>query len=102
MRKLDDLDLHPAHKAQLQRQQDRMAKIKEGQQRPRVRVVPKNDELRKALFHPWTRMRFPAKGSAEWPHDQFTKRRIRDGDVTVEEERRNERAQSTPPVPRTE
>lgn len=103
MRKLEDLDIHPALREQLQRRQDRVAKINEGRKVARVRVVPKNDALRKGLFHPSTRMRFPAQGSAEWPLDQFTKRRIRDGDVTIEEQReqRAERVRAPSP-PRTE
>ena len=52
-----------------------------------VRVTPKNDELRKLLKHPGTNVPFPAEGSQEWPDDSFTHRRIRDGDVTVEEEK---------------
>lgn len=49
----------------------------------RVRVVPKSDELREVLRHPRAG-RFRTSGSTEWPLDQFTKRRLRDGDVTVE------------------
>jgi hypothetical protein len=95
MRKLEDLDIHPALKEQLQRRRDRVAQINEGRKVARVRVVPKNDAFRKALFHPRTRMRFPAQGSAEWPLDQFTKRRIRDGDVTIEAQR-EQRAEPVP------
>ena len=49
-----------------------------------VRVVPKNDTLRKYLKHP-VRGKMNAEGSTEWPNDQFTRRRIKEGDVTVEE-----------------
>lgn len=66
-----------------------------GQERPQekdfnrdrrvVRVVPKNADMRKYLKHGLTRVGFLAEGSSEWPNDQFTRRRIRDGDVTVEE-----------------
>ena len=49
-----------------------------------VRVVPANDTLRKYLTHP-TRGKMNAEGSTEWPNDQFTRRRIKEGDVTVEE-----------------
>jgi hypothetical protein len=56
------------------------------QDRPRVvRVVPKNDAVRRYLKHGLTKVGFLAEGSAEWPLDQFTKRRIKDGDVTIEE-----------------
>jgi hypothetical protein len=49
-----------------------------------VRVLPKNDQIRKYIKHPRTRVGFPAEGSAEWPNDTFTKRRVIDGDVTIE------------------
>jgi len=54
--------------------------------RPRVvRVTPKNETLRRYLKHGITKVGFLAEGSAEWPFDQFTKRRIKEGDITVEE-----------------
>jgi hypothetical protein len=49
-----------------------------------VRVVPKNADIRKYIKHPRTKVGFLAEGSAEWPNDTFTKRRIADGDVTIE------------------
>jgi hypothetical protein len=58
----------------------------------RVRVTPANDELRRVLKHPKGN-KFPESGSTEWPLDQFTRRRIKDGSVKRESERR---AQSTP------
>jgi len=60
---------------------------------PRVRVNPKDDDMRRLLKHPSTGVRFPAHGSVEWPLDQFTRRRLKDGSVTKDEraERRDER-----------
>ena len=55
-----------------------------------VRVVPANDQLRKFLKHGVTRVGFPKQGSAEWPNDTFTHRRIKDGDVTVEKPKAKE------------
>jgi hypothetical protein len=49
-----------------------------------VRVLPKNDDIRKYIRHPKTRVGWLTEGSAEWPNDAFTKRRIADGDVTIE------------------
>lgn len=49
-----------------------------------VRVLPRTDEIRKYIKHPGTRVGFPAEGSTEWPNDAFTKRRVRDGDVSIE------------------
>ncbi|UPK03105.1 hypothetical protein [Bradyrhizobium sp. 170] len=48
-----------------------------------VRVVPANDDGRRLLRHP-KGGGFPAEGSAEWPDDRFTKRRLADGSVTRE------------------
>ena len=70
-------------------------------QRPRVReglpsvtvyatnrldnVEPKMEgKLRKLLRHPFAITQFDREGKAVWPDDQFTHRRIRDGDVTLE------------------
>jgi hypothetical protein len=58
---------------------------KEFDERKRVvRVLPKNDEMRKYLKHGGTRVGFLAEGSVEWPNDQFTRRRLKDGDVILE------------------
>lgn len=52
----------------------------------RVRVTPANDDLRRVLKHPKGGLAFPAgSGSVEWPLDQFTRRRIKDGSVIREE-----------------
>ncbi len=51
----------------------------------RVRVIPANDDMRRVLKHPKGGRGFPASGSVEWPLDQFTRRRIKDGSVTREE-----------------
>lgn len=51
----------------------------------RVRVVPANDLIRKHIAHHPTGIKFPESGSVEWPLDNFTKRRIADGDITIEQ-----------------
>jgi hypothetical protein len=90
-------ELNPVLKEREERRQARLEQIKQSTAIPRVRVTPKNDAIRKAIYHPRTGARFPASGSVEWPLDRFTKRRIRDGDVTIEQreqhgrERRHER-----------
>jgi hypothetical protein len=53
-------------------------------QQPRVRVVPRDDDVRAFIKHP-SGSPFPETGSAEWPLDTFTQRRLADGDVTLEE-----------------
>lgn len=50
----------------------------------RVRVTPRDDIIRRFIAHPDGNIGFPASGSAEWPLDSFTNRRIRDGTVIVE------------------
>jgi len=48
------------------------------------KVLPKDDAMRKLLKHPIGGA-FPEEGPANWPDDQFTTRRLRDGDVTLAE-----------------
>jgi len=50
-----------------------------------VRVTPRDDNIKKYIKHWPSGIGFPAEGgSAAWPLDEFTRRRIRDGDVTIE------------------
>lgn len=51
----------------------------------RVRVLPRDEVIRKDIKHQPSGIAFPASGSVEWPNDRFTQRRVRDGDVTIEE-----------------
>lgn len=52
-----------------------------------VKVLPKNDEMRKLLKHPSGNIAFRESGSIDWPDDSFTARRVADGDVTIEEDK---------------
>ena len=54
-----------------------------------VKVVPKNDDIRKLLKHP-TAGALRAEGSSDWPDDSFTARRVADGDVTIEQAEKKE------------
>jgi hypothetical protein len=66
--------------------EERLKRIREQNTPKRVRVLPRDDVIRRDIVHPVNRIAFPPQGgSVEWPLDQFTKRRIREGDVTVEE-----------------
>lgn len=67
------------------RRMERVERTETGQDIPRVRVLPKSHALRKVLVHPGTNAGFLEHGSVEWPLDQFTLRRLRDGDVTLDE-----------------
>jgi hypothetical protein len=46
--------------------------------------LPTKDDVLKYIKHPHAVRGFDREGKAVWPDDQFTHRRIRDGDVTVE------------------
>ena len=50
------------------------------------KVQAKNETIAKHITHRPTGIKFGEDGTAIWPDDQFTKRRIKDGDVTVVEE----------------
>lgn len=49
-----------------------------------VRVVPRDDRIRKYIKHAITKVGFPKVGSCEWPNDQFTRNRIREGVISIE------------------
>jgi hypothetical protein len=48
------------------------------------KVYALKDNVKKHIFHPSNKIRFDENGVADWPLDQFTTRRIRDGDVSLE------------------
>jgi hypothetical protein len=51
-----------------------------------MKVMAKNEALRKALKHPTAGI-LPKDGSwADWPEDTFTYRLVRDGDLLTEEQ----------------
>jgi hypothetical protein len=74
--------------AELKRRKEaRMARVKEIKDMTaveRVRVVPTDEKYRTVLRHPTTNQPFPKSGSQEWPLDQFTKRRIREGALAID------------------
>lgn len=49
-----------------------------------AKVYAANDTIKRLIFHPAVKQPFGEDGSANWPDDQFTQRRVRDGDVTLE------------------
>jgi hypothetical protein len=65
---------------------------------PTVRVVATSDALRRVLTHPSGR-KLRATGSTEWPMDKFTARRLAEGAIKIEEDRKEkaekEKAAST-------
>ena len=64
----------------------RQANIKVPGTRPGIMVEPADDNMRKLLKHP-RGIKFRSEGPIEWPDDQFTHRRIRDGSVKVVEQK---------------
>lgn len=61
---------------------ERLKILAENRRIPRVRVVPARESLRRILKHP-NGMAFRREGSVEWPLDNFTHRRLRDGDIMI-------------------
>jgi hypothetical protein len=64
---------------------ERLKAIAENSTVPRVRVLPKNDAMRRLLRHA-NGTAFRKEGSVEWPLDRWTQKRLRDGDITIERE----------------
>jgi hypothetical protein len=72
---------------------NKMRAIRDAGKPEMVSVQPAKPEYRKHLKHAVTGVGFGAEGGAEWPDDQFTKRRVRDGSVTVEQQKAESQAQ---------
>ena len=51
---------------------------------PPLTVYATKENIKKYIRHPSAITHFDSSGRAVWPDDQFTRRRIRDGDVTTE------------------
>jgi len=66
-----------------QRRRERLATLKAARPQGGVRVVPTDEKYRR-LKHP-NGVGFRAEGSIEWPNDRFTRRRIAEGVIKVEE-----------------
>jgi len=77
------VEVNPKWSLRKQQQQARLARMREFRV-PGVRVTPASEELRAVLKHP-TAGAFRAEGSTEWPNDRFTKRRLAEGSVKLEE-----------------
>jgi len=85
MAETEQAEANPALEQRGKRRRQRMEALAKARPAATVRVLPKNDDYRRVLKHP-NGMRFRDDGgSVEWPLDRFTRRRIADGSVTVEE-----------------
>jgi len=63
------------------------------------KVYAKSENLKKHprfRWHPFGTL-FDSNGMAEWPDDAFTQRRLRDGDVTLEEPAAEKKAEPVAP-----
>jgi hypothetical protein len=63
-----------------------------------VKVRARDELIAKHIYHPRGMFRFDDDGIATWPDDQFTARRLRDGDITLVEPRKK-RAEEPSPKP---
>jgi len=48
-----------------------------------MRVYALKEHVKRSIWHPIGHMKFNANGVADWPNDQFTRRRLRDGDISL-------------------
>ena len=69
-----------------QRRKDKIKEIRDLTKIPVVKVLPRDESIRKHIAHMPGNIKFPAEGPAKWPFDSFTRRRLRDGDVTLVDE----------------
>ena len=73
----------PGLDARAQAREERLARMRSMVPDQTVRVNPRDEKIRKLIRHPLRGRGFPSTGSVEWPLDTFTRRRLRDGDVTL-------------------
>jgi len=96
------MDVQERLKANKAARMERVKQVKNMSAAQRVRVEPTKEEYRKVLRHPSNNTAFRETGSLEWPLDQFTKRRIREGAIRIAESRepaggeQGEAVQATP------
>ena len=93
-----DFDMRPAPPQSTHRAPPRRAVFRSKSEQALARIAdattPKRSGssqpsalLRAILKHP-NRVRFPKEGAAAWPLDQFTQRRLKDGDIRLASDQR--------------
>jgi len=71
---------------------ERLQKIKEA--RPKaIKVLAANEDVARLIKHPHGG-KFKKDGSAMWPPDRFTQRRLNDGDITLEEKKEEKKPEA--------
>jgi len=78
---------------------DRLKAMQEATTVPMITVIPTKPEYRQYLKHEPSGIGFGEEGGAEWPNDQFTKRRVRDGAVKLEEKKDDKKVAAAPARP---
>jgi hypothetical protein len=49
-----------------------------------AKVYALKEHVKRDMFYPIGRIKFNDDGESDWPLDQFTQRRIRDGDISFD------------------
>jgi hypothetical protein len=80
---------------------ERLQRLKDEAVQERVRVEPANDIMRKLMKHP-SGTGFRGQGSADWPLDSFTRRRLTEGSIKRVEIEKAEARPSEPHKPEGE
>jgi hypothetical protein len=93
---MPDVDIDAELKKRKQARDDRMREIRKAAEIPMVTVTPTKPEYRKYLKHAGSGVGFKEDGPAIWPHDQFTKRRIKDGAIKIEEDKNGKSKEAKP------
>jgi len=89
-----DIDAELAKRDKARR--DRMKAIRDASAIPMVKVVPTKPEYIGPLRHALTGIGWKEGGEAvEWPLDQFTRRRIKDGSIKIQEDESAKPAKSS-------
>jgi hypothetical protein len=57
------------------------------------------EAIRRVFKHPVSGMKFPSEGSAEWPDDAFTRRRLADGSIKIAEDNPDQKKPDRPERP---
>jgi len=61
-----------------------------------MKVYALKDNVKKFVRHVPTGYKFDVNGVSDWPDDQFTRRRIRDGDISLEAPKRGQTVTQNP------
>lgn len=63
-----------------QARHDRLERLRDEQAIEQIKVVPRDDTMRRKLVHP-SGVGFRSTGGATWPLDRFTRQRLKEGAI---------------------